>query len=358
MSLLSRLSRRTSQDPPASTAHSLLAPSALAQSLGGALESHSACCWRVLSGRRAVRFAAVLLAMVALTAVFAEFLCADTPLLEYSQGQVRVFPALVGSPKAAPSAVPSANSETLRIWPLVRFGPHQKTAAGPLAAPCRRHPLGTDSASRDVFARLIYGARSALSLALLAMMLSLLLGVSVGCFAGYLGGAFDELLSRPIEVIQAFPVLLVVAIAQVVFPRGSVFVLAVCVAALKWAEVARLVRFEVARVTAGPWVQAALALGCPHWRVLWRHVLPSALGPVLVSLSFALPSLVLFESMVGALSLSSAPSWGALIAEVGSAPVGALAASLLLGTTAAAGWVLALSLRAQIDVRIDDPLVG
>lgn len=265
-----------------------------------------------------VRAAVLVLGLLALPGLFAEFVAADRPILAFGPSGLELLPAIVGAGDEAVEGgapAPQRYRDATALWPLVRSGPDTLAAVG-ADAPCSwSHPLGTDGSGRDVVARLVYGARLALGLALGVLVLSLLLGVLLGAVAGYRGGVFDELLSRPVELIQTFPAIVVVAVVRAADPSASAWSLVLAIALVRWAEIARLVRAEVVRLNAEPFVLAARALGCRRRTIVWRHMLPHIWGPVAVSLMFSAAAIVLLEVAVSFLGLGLTGSWGALMAE-------------------------------------------
>jgi peptide/nickel transport system permease protein len=262
-----------------------------------------------------------------LLSVFADLLASDLPVLCRVQGTTYVLPAvlhpaaLAGWDNARVEA--EAGPGGFSIAPLVPFGP-QQTAAGadvkPLAAPSfsRTHPLGTDAFGRDVFARLVHGARTAMSIALLAVLAFVSLGTLLGALGGFFGGPFDGLVSRIVESLTAFPTLILVLVVQALVPHPTTTTLLVTLALTRWTEVARLVRAEVILVTSQDYVLAARALGASPARVLWRHVAPNARAPVLVSATFGLASVILIEAALDFLRVGlpgPVPSWGEMLSE-------------------------------------------
>jgi peptide/nickel transport system permease protein len=262
-----------------------------------------------------------------LLSVFADLLASDLPILCRVQGTVYVLPAvthpaaLAGWDNARVDA--EAGPGGFSIAPLVPFGPRQ-TASGatvaPLAAPSfsRTHPLGTDAFGRDVFARLVHGARTAMSIALLAVLAFVSLGTILGALAGFFGGPFDGLVSRVVETLTAFPTLILVLVVQALVPHPTTTTLLVTLALTRWTEVARLVRAEVLLITSQDYVLAARALGASPARVLLRHVAPNARAPVLVSATFGLASVVLIEAALEFLHVGlpgPVPSWGEMLSE-------------------------------------------
>ncbi len=308
-----------------------------------------------------VRFGVFVLACMLLPAIFAELVAADAPIVAVGRSGVVLLPAIV--PPAAQRGMSHEQLAALyrddvAIWPLVRFGPDSVSDAGGNAPMSWRHPLGTDVSGRDVLARLTHGGRAALGLALLALALAVSFGVLFGLAAGWLGGFWDETLSRAAELVEAFPAVVVVALIRAIDPERGTWSLLFALAAVRWAEVARLVRAEVIRLSSADFVLAARALGCPRGRIARRHVLPHAIGPVLVSAMFGLVSLVVLEVAVSFLGLGQRGSWGAMIAEGqgGGPPFGSATAAWWAGGAVAltllSAYLLADALREALDARL------
>ena len=193
-----------------------------------------------------------------------------------------------------------------------------RSGEAPLNSPWR-HPLGTDSLGRDLVVRLLWGGRISLAVGLLSAALVLLFGVCFGGLAGYLGGKVDFCVSRLIEVFQSFPAFFLILAVVALIPEQSVhpmLSIVVVIGVVGWTGVARLVRAEILRVRQLDYVLAARSLGLSNTRVLLRHVLPNAMGPVWVAGAFAVASGILIESAVSFLGFGVRlpfPSWGALI---------------------------------------------
>src|SRR5262249_14922870 len=152
------------------------------------------------------------------------------------------------------------------IWPLIRANPKAEAEAPPNAPASFTHPLGTDARGRDLAARLIYGARTALGLAFSAVLFGILLGGAVGGMAGVFRGFWNDRMSRLVETVDTFPAIIIVALVRAIEREPSALSLVIAVAAVRWAEVARLVRAEVLHATAEDYVTAARALGASPYR--------------------------------------------------------------------------------------------
>lgn len=186
-----------------------------------------------------------------------------------------------------------------------------------LLPPSPLHPLGTDQYARDVLSRLLYGARISLGIALAAVAVSVTLGTTVGAVAGYVGGWVDAVLSRIVDVVLAFP-RLVLLIAVVVVLEPSIPVIVLVLGLTQWAGTARLVRGEVLAVKEREYVEAARALGFGGRRILLRHVLPNALAPVIVAATLGVGDTIILEAGLSFLGLGvqpPTPSWGTMVSD-------------------------------------------
>jgi oligopeptide transport system permease protein len=177
------------------------------------------------------------------------------------------------------------------------------------------YPLGTDSIGRDVFSRLVYGTRVSLIVGFIPMFFTLLIGVSVGLIAGFAGGRIDNGLMRLTDVVYAFPDLLFFIIVQVSFREayiGQVFnglvLLFVSLSIISWTGVARLVRGQVLSLKEKEFVEAARAVGTSNWSIIFRHILPNSLGPIIVAGAFIVPNAIITEAILSFLGIGVRPS--------------------------------------------------
>ncbi len=199
---------------------------------------------------------------------------------------------------------------------LAPFDPADQQLSERLAGPSRAHPFGLDELGRDIFSRVLAGARISLLVGLAVVSSSALIGLLIGATAGYLGGWVDDLIGRVIDVLLAFPgILLAIALVAVLGPSLGNVVLAL--ASIGWVGYARLVRGQVLRVRELDFVQAVRALGARTPRILLRHVIPATLPAVIVQASLGMAAAVISEAALSFLGLGvqpPTPSWGTMLA--------------------------------------------
>jgi oligopeptide transport system permease protein len=186
-------------------------------------------------------------------------------------------------------------------------------AVGPNAT----HWLGTDILGRDLFTRILYGGRISLMVGLCATGVSVLIGVTYGAIAGYRGGLLDTVMMRFVDVMYAFPFTIFVIILMVFFDR-SLILLFVAIGAVEWLTMARIVRGQVLSIAKQEFIEAAVIMGLPRRRIIFRHIVPNILGPVIVYTTLTIPGVMLLEAFLSFLGLGVQPpasSWGLLIRE-------------------------------------------
>ena len=184
-------------------------------------------------------------------------------------------------------------------------------------SPSREYPLGTDQLGRDVLSRMIYGARVSMLVGLGAQIIVVLIGVPIGAISGYLGGRVDLLLTRFVDVMYAFPRLLFVILVMSMLGAGLVNIF-IALGLTGWVGIARQTRAQVLAIKEKEFVEGARALGARSWRLLTRHVLPSALTPIVVSVTFGVPEAIFTEaalSFIGVGINPPTPSWGQMVGE-------------------------------------------
>jgi len=185
------------------------------------------------------------------------------------------------------------------------------------APPSRDHWLGTDESGRDVYTRILYGGRISLMVGFAATAVSVLIGVLYGSVSGFLGGRVDDFMMRIVDILYSLPFTIFVIILMVFFGRNIVL-LFVAIGAVEWLTMARIVRGQVMSLKQREFVEAAVALGFGRRRILFKHLIPNALGPVIVYTTLTIPQVILLEAFVSFLGLgvqAPMPSWGTLIGD-------------------------------------------
>ncbi len=183
--------------------------------------------------------------------------------------------------------------------------------------PSAAHWLGTDVLGRDLLARTLYGGRISLMVGLVATIVALAIGVTYGAVAGYFGGKADAVMMRIVDILYALPFAIFVILLMVFFGR-NIFLLFFAIGAVEWLTMARIVRGQVMSIKRMEYVEAARALGLGRRRIIFRHVIPNVLGPVIVYTTLTIPAVMLLEAFLSFLGLGvQAPmsSWGVLIKD-------------------------------------------
>jgi len=183
------------------------------------------------------------------------------------------------------------------------------------SAPSAAHWFGTDPLGRDLLARVLYGGRVSLAVGFVATLVSLLIGVSYGAIAGYRGGKVDEIMMRFVDVLYSLPYIFLVILLLVFFSK-SLLMLFVALGLVQWLTMSRIVRGQVLSLKQQPFVEAARALGATDTRVVFAHLVPNTLGPVIVYATLTVPAVMLQEAFLSFLGLGVQPpgaSWGTLL---------------------------------------------
>jgi peptide/nickel transport system permease protein len=202
------------------------------------------------------------------------------------------------------------------------LAPHDPSFQGDLVAErfigmSATHPLGTDQFARDVFSRLLYGARISLLIGFVSVGISVTIGTLVGAVAGYLGGVVDGVVMRFVDMVISFPQL-VLLITIIAFFEPSIFLITAVLGLTLWPNTARIVRGEVLSLREREFVQAARALGYSKRRIILRHLIPNALAPVIVAATLGIGQTIVLEAGLSFLGLGvqpPTPSWGTMVAD-------------------------------------------
>lgn len=181
--------------------------------------------------------------------------------------------------------------------------------------PSAEHLLGTDVLGRDQFTRVLYGSRISLMVGLIATSVALLIGVTWGTVAGFIGGKVDAVMMRIVDILYALPFSIFIILLTVVFGR-SLLLLFLAIGAVEWLTMARIIRSQAMNIKKQEYVEAAVSIGLSKPQIIRRYLIPNALGPIIVYTTLTIPSVILLESFLSFLGLGIQPpqsSWGSLI---------------------------------------------
>jgi peptide/nickel transport system permease protein len=195
--------------------------------------------------------------------------------------------------------------------------PIQQTLTDRLLAPSFHHLMGTDQYGRDVFSRLLYGSRISLMVGFVAVSIYVFIGTFVGAVAGYYGGLVDAILMRIVDVLLCIPTFYLILMV-IAFVGPSIINVMVVIGLISWTDVARIVRGEVLSLKEREFVQAAKVIGMKDVRIILKHILPNATGPILVTATIGIGGAILTESFLSFLGLGVQPptaSWGNMLQE-------------------------------------------
>ncbi len=201
------------------------------------------------------------------------------------------------------------------LFPPLHYSYREVDIMNSLKPPSADHLFGTDRTGRDVFVRIMYGTRVSLTIGMVAVGIYVFIGTVLGALAGYFGGWVDIVISRFIEIMLCFPAFFLILTLAAFIEQRSIFHIMVVIGVIRWTGVARLVRGEFLRQRNLDYVQAATALGFGKLRIIFRHVLPNAIAPVLVSATFGIARAIITEASLSFLGLgdTSLPSWGGIL---------------------------------------------
>jgi peptide/nickel transport system permease protein len=186
-----------------------------------------------------------------------------------------------------------------------------------LRPPSARHWFGTDQVGRDVYSRVLYGARISPLIAVIVLLIACAIGVPLGVAAGYFGGWVDEVIMRVTDIFLAFPSLLLAMALAAVLPTSLISV-TIAIAVTWWPWYTRLIRGQAASVAGRPYVESCRALGISRWRIIARHILPNSVTPLIVQVSLDFGGVILTASALSFLGLGAqdpTPDWGLMVAE-------------------------------------------
>lgn len=200
---------------------------------------------------------------------------------------------------------------------LARSNPNRPDLRNMLGEPTRAHPLGTDQLGRDVLSRMLYGARVSLAVGFVSVGIATAIGIVLGALAGYRGGLVDATIMRLVDLMLVFPRFFLL-LAVLAFLKPSIWTIMAVIGLTGWMGVTRLVRAEFLALKEREFVLWSQAVGAAGFRVVWRHILPNAMAPVLVAMTLGIPAAILTESGLSFLGLGVQPpfaTWGNILNE-------------------------------------------
>jgi peptide/nickel transport system permease protein len=290
-------------------------------------ESYTARVWRELRRNRRAFSGLWIVAVLAVVAVVADFVANDKPYYIEVEGE-HYFPVLIDygvmlGLRTWPEPLLNADYERLaekatRVWwaPIPYSSTGVDIRGDIFESPSREHWLGTDRLGRDVAAGMIHGARISLTIGIVVVTIQATIGILLGGIAGYYGGWVDLVLSRIFELVLGIPTFFLIITAAAILPP-SIYILMAILGFTGWVGIARLIRSEFLKVRAQEFVVAAQGLGGSGARVMLRHILPNAIPPVLVSMSFGVATAILAESSLSFLGIGVPQhlvTWGSILA--------------------------------------------
>ena len=288
-------------------------------------ETFSKLVWKQFRKNRPAVASLAAIGLLALIALFADLLAGDKPYFMSYQGKI-YFPAIrqyavnLGLVEWQPELKRRRNFKRFRttfaVFPPIPYAPGEIRLAERYQPPGPDHLMGTDRLGRDVLAGLIHGSRYALTIGLVSVGISMVIGVSLGALAGYFGGWMDLALSRVFELWAAIPSFFLIITAAAFFPP-SLFFIMIIIGFTSWVGIARLTRSQFLQVRSYDYVSAAASLGYSTPRIMFIHILPNAIAPVLIPAAFGVAGAILTESGLSFLGIgvpAEAITWGSLLA--------------------------------------------
>lgn len=321
--------------------------------------------WREFKHNRFAVAGFYVVALLLGVALFADLIANDKPYYLQYQGKsyfpiFRGYMVQMGLARQQPELL-NVDYKTLKhqaaVFPPIPYRPSNINLGVPFAPPSREHWLGTDKLGRDVMAGIIHGSRISLSIGFVSVGIALLIGVFLGALAGYFGSWVDLVISRVFELELAIPTFfLLITIAAVLPP--SIFLTMLIIGLTGWVGIARFTRNEFLKIRNLDYVTAALALGVSNRKIMFRHILPNALAPVMVSIVLGVAGAILLESSLSFLGIgvpADTVTWGSILNEARSNTFAwwlAVFPGLAIFITVLAYYLVGEGLRDALDPRL------
>lgn len=286
--------------------------------------------WRRVRRNRRGMLGLTFVMLMMLIALLSPLLASNQPIACRHEGRwyfpaiVEIFQSRGSGPhwinKSRPFNLPQFNAKQdldpsePAIWPLIPYHEHEQTLNF-FSPPSREHWLGTDELGRDVAARMIHGTSVSVKVGFISMGIASVIGIIIGSMAGYWGGWVDMVVSRFIEIVICFPVFFLI-LSIMIWLEPSITNVMIVIGLTRWTSIARYTRGEFIRIKGLDYVTAARALGVGQGRIMFRHILPNSLAPVLVTITFGIASAILVEAGLSWLGFgvqAPHPSWGNIL---------------------------------------------
>jgi peptide/nickel transport system permease protein len=262
-------------------------------------------------------------------ALFADFLANDKPYYLFYRGKI-YFPIfrsyLVGAGLAPwPAELQNVDFKKLEgateVFPPIPYRQTNIDLFSPYETPSKKHWFGTDRLGRDIMAGMVHGSRISLSIGFVAVGIAVIIGVILGAFAGYFGSWVDLVISRLFEVMLSIPTFFLLITVAALLPP-SIFLTMAIIGATSWVGIARFTRNEFLKIRSLDYVTAAIGLGVSNRKIMFKHILPNALAPVIVSVVLGIAGAILIESSLSFLGIgvpAELVTWGSILHEASSA---------------------------------------
>jgi peptide/nickel transport system permease protein len=282
-------------------------------------ESYRALVFRQFRKNRMAIPALCVVVLLFVVAVGAPFLAGDRPVYMKKNGKVYWIPNVIRYADLETldfSEWKPATGETA-ILPPIPYSPFHSNLLARLQQPNTAHWLGTDDRGRDVLSRLIWGTRISMSVGFIAVGIAVTIGIVIGAIAGFYSGVVDMFVQRLMEIMMCFPTFILI-LSLIAFLPPSIYNIMIIIGITGWTGSARLIRGEFLRLRESDYATAARATGLSDRRIMFRHLLPNALSPVLVSATFGIAGAILTESALSFLGFGVPPptaSWGELLSQ-------------------------------------------
>ncbi len=296
--------------------------------MSAAAQNYRGRVWKELRRQKRAVWGLSIVVTLAVIALFADFIAGGTPLYLEVDGQshfplFREYAARAGVADLPPALVGADFRQLNRradaaVWPPIPYASTAVDITGEIfESPSRTHWLGTDALGRDVASGMVHGTRLALTIGLVVVAIQATIGILLGGLAGYYGGWIDIALSRLFELMLGIPTFFLIITVAAIFPP-SIYLIMAILGLTGWTGIARFIRGEFLKVRSLDFVTAARAIGASDTRVMFGHILPNAVAPVLVSMAFGVSTAILTEAGLSFLGIGVPQhlvTWGSILAE-------------------------------------------